>query len=131
MATASESDCGSAGRRDDFAVDAALDPPRMTLALKGELDLAGAPSLEREIEALPWPQLAELVVDLAELTFIDSTGLSVLIRASQRAAAEGLLFSVVRAPMQPRRLFSLAGVTAGLNVLPLEPSDPAETDSTA
>jgi len=131
MATASESDRGSAGRRDGFAIDAALDPPRMTLALRGELDLAGAPSLEREIEALPWPQLAELVVDLAELTFIDSTGLSVLIRAAHRAAEEGLRFSVVRAPTQPRRLFSLAGVTASLNVLPLGPPDSAEIDSTS
>ncbi len=101
-----------------FAVSSELHPPGMTLALKGELDLAGAPLLEREIEALPWPQLAELVVDLAELTFIDSTGLSVLLRLSQRAAAAALRFSVVCAPAQPRKLFKIAGVSDSLNLQP-------------
>lgn len=99
-----------------FAIDAEFDPPRMTLAPRGELDLASAPSLKREIDALPWPHLEELVFDLAELTFIDSTGLSVLIRASQRAVTARLRFSVVRVPRQPRTLFTIAGVTDVLNL---------------
>ena len=109
---------GPIGQQGEFAVDAEFDPPRMTLAPKGDLDLAGAPWLEREVEALPWAQLTELVIDLAEVTFIDSMGLSVLIRASERAATAGLRFSVVRAPEQPRRLFTLAGVAESLNVQP-------------
>lgn len=71
---ASEPDRASIGRSVGLAVDAKLHAPRMTLGLKGEFDLAGAPSLEREIEAVPSPQLAEPVLDLAEVTFIDSTG---------------------------------------------------------
>lgn len=116
MATAYDPDRGSIAPIDDFSVEVQFDPPRVTLAPRGELDLATAPALEREMEALPWPQLAELVVDLADLSFIDSTGLSVLIRASQRAAAAGLRFSVIRAPEQPRTLFTIAGVTESLNV---------------
>ena len=118
MTTASDPDRTSVDPSDGFAIDGEFDSPRMTLALKGELDLAGAPSLEHSIEALPWSQLAELVFDLAELTFIDSTGLSVLIQASQRAATAGLRFSIVRAPEQPRKLFTIAGVADRLNVRP-------------
>jgi anti-anti-sigma factor len=118
MATASERDPGSTSQSCGFTVQAELDGPRMTLVLTGELDLAGTPALEGGLEALPWPQLAELVLDLAELTFIDSTGLSALIRAAQRAAAAGVRFSVVRGGDQPRKLFALAGVTDSLNVRP-------------
>ena len=117
-ATASEPNRGAIDQGGSFAVAAEFDPPRMTLALKGEFDLAGAPSLERELEALPWPQLAELVLDLAEVTFIDSTGLHVLLQASQRARTAGLLFSLVRVPEQPRKLFTIAGLTDSLNVQP-------------
>ncbi len=116
MRTAHESERASVELQDGFAVEADFDAPRMTLALHGELDLASAPVLEREIEALPWPELEELVFDLAQATFIDSSGLSILIRVSERAAAAGLRFSVVRVPEQPRKLFAIAGVTDALNV---------------
>lgn len=71
---ASEPDRLSIARSGGFAVDAKFRVPRMTLGLKGEFDLAGAPSLEREIEAVLSPELAELVFDLAEVTFIDGPG---------------------------------------------------------
>jgi anti-sigma B factor antagonist len=115
-ATAAQVDRGSVTLTDAFAVEADLHAPRATLALKGELDLASAPSLERAIEALPWPQLQELVIDLAELTFIDSTGLAVLIRTSQRAVEGQLRFSVIHVSDQARRLFTIAGVTDRLNL---------------
>lgn len=116
--TASERGRASGDPNEGLAIAAEFAPPRMTLALKGELDLADAPSLEREILALPWSHLTELIVDLAEVTFVDSTGLHVLIRASQRAAAAGVRFSVVHVPEQPRKLFTLVGLTDSLNVQP-------------
>lgn len=116
MDTASEPSRGSIGPSDGFTVEAKCDPPRMTLAPRGELDLATVPSLEREIDSLPWPQLTELVFDLSGLMFIDSTGLSVLIRAAQRAATAGVRFSVIRASEQARTLFTIAGVTDSLNL---------------
>lgn len=118
MAAAAERDQEPIDQIACFVVDAESDSARVTLALRGELDIAGAPSLQREIEGLDWPQLAELVFDLTDLTFIDSTGLYVLIRASQRAATAGLRFSIVRVADQPRKLFTIAGVTDSLNVQP-------------
>lgn len=118
MGTASEPDRASTRRSDAFGVNAEFDSARMTLAVKGELDLVSAPALEREIEALPWPELAELVFDLAEVTFIDSSGLHVLVRAAQRAAMARVRFSVVNVPEHPQKLFTLVGLTDSLNVQP-------------
>lgn len=54
--TASEPDRVSIAQSDGIAVDATFRAPRITLGLKGEFDLAGASSLEREIETVPSPQ---------------------------------------------------------------------------
>lgn len=118
MAAASERSRFWISRSDTFAVAAEFNPPRMTLMPKGELDLATVPALERAVETLPWSELTELVFDLAELTFIDSTGLSVLIQASQRATTEGVWFAVIGVREQPRLVFRLTGVTHRLNIRP-------------
>ena len=73
MAAASEPDRALIGRSDGLAVDAKFHAPRMTVAHTRALNLSGAPSPEREIEAVPSPQLTKLAFGLAEETFIDST----------------------------------------------------------
>ena len=53
----------------------------------GELDIATAPLLETALEAaLTAAETIMTVVDLTVLAFIDSSGLAVLIRATQRCA---------------------------------------------
>lgn len=99
-----------------FAVRAELDDGRMTLSLKGELDLATAPILERAIGAIPWEHLRELAFDLHDLAFIDSTGLTLIIRTAQSAADEGVQFAIQRVPDQARRLFEITGVIERLGV---------------
>jgi anti-sigma B factor antagonist len=103
-----------------FNVEAEPDGGRVTLSLSGELDLASAPILEQAIDALPWQELEELVIDLRQLTFIDSTGLSLLIGASQRAASGSQRFAVTEVPEQARRLFCIAGVSALLGITAAE-----------
>src|SRR5215217_6776793 len=53
----------------------------VVLALEGELDLAGAATLERELDGL---DEGPVVVDLRELAFIDSSGLRALVLAARR-----------------------------------------------
>jgi len=106
------------GLQERFSAHTSVDGVRTTLSLGGELDLATAPVLEGELDAIPWDELQELAIDLERVTFIDSTGLSILIRASQRAASAGRAFSIIRAGEQPRKLFEIAGVTESLNVTP-------------
>ena len=55
----------------------------------GELDLASSPALEQELERGAASRAVVVIVDLRKLEFMDSTGLSVLVRAHQRAAENG------------------------------------------
>jgi anti-anti-sigma factor len=61
-------------------------------------------------------QAEVVVVDLRQLDFMDSTGLSVLVRAHQRATENGKRFGVVRGPQQVQRLLSLTGVADRLTL---------------
>jgi anti-anti-sigma factor len=82
----------------------------------GELDLASSPALEQELESQPVAAAPMVIVDLRQLEFMDSTGLSVLVRAHQRAVESGQRFGVVKGPQQVQRLLSLTGVAERLTV---------------
>jgi len=60
---------------------------RTVVTVRGELDLAVAPDLERVL-ADQSPD-GVLVVDLRELSFIDASGLGLLLRANTRARRNG------------------------------------------
>jgi anti-sigma B factor antagonist len=59
------------------------------LALSGELDLSSADQLEEAIRQAELGGAAEIVVDLGDLEFMDSTGLSVLLSAHDRSRDDG------------------------------------------
>lgn len=80
------------------------------LRVSGELDLATSPALEQELERLAAAETPLVVVDLAELEFMDSTGLSVLVRAHRRAEENGQRLGLVDIPQQVQRLLTLTGV---------------------
>jgi anti-sigma B factor antagonist len=62
------------------------DATARTLALAGELDMANAATLASELEQA---EAETITVDMRELEFIDSTGISVLVAAHRRANADG------------------------------------------
>ena len=51
----------------------------------GEIDMATAPQLDAALSGLD----GDVIVDLAAVTFLDSSGIGVLVRASQRSTAAG------------------------------------------
>jgi len=83
----------------------------MTALISGEIDHHGAreimDALEREIDtALP----KSLDLDLSGVTFMDSSGIAVLLRAHRRLTElEGRL-TVHSIPAQPRKVLDAAGV---------------------
>ena len=79
------------------------------LRLTGELDMAGVDRFER-LTTDQIPEVATLVLDLRQLTFIDSSGLRALIMADQRVRAEGGRFIVVRGPDQVNQVLEMTGV---------------------
>jgi anti-sigma B factor antagonist len=81
------------------------------IVLKGELDLAARRALEDElVEALHYDGEI-LVVDLHDLTFIDSTGLSLLIRVRQERHQLGRRLLLHGMQARVFRVFEAAGVT--------------------
>jgi anti-sigma B factor antagonist len=67
-----------------------IDAQAQTLALVGELDMANAATLARELETLEANAGgAAITIDMRELEFIDSTGIAVLVAAHRRANTEG------------------------------------------
>ena len=97
-----------------FLVEARQEGRARVLTLRGELDVASSAALERAIEQDGVYE--RLVIDLSELEFIDSTGLSVLVAAHQQAVADGREFCVVQGPAQVQRLLALTGLEQRLTV---------------
>ncbi|QKW17864.1 STAS domain-containing protein [Kitasatospora sp. NA04385] len=89
----------------------------------GELDVHTAPHLDRQ---LGWalairPAPAILLVDLQEVSFMDSTGLNSLLTARREADRHGVLLALAHPGPQVTRLLELTGTAA---LFPLSPRPP-------
>jgi anti-anti-sigma factor len=98
----------------NFEVDVKEESRGTVVTVSGELDVASSQALEHELAKLHG--VATVVVDLRGLTFIDSTGLGVLVRAHQVAKEQGWRFGLVRGSGQVHRLLSLTGLDEELLV---------------
>jgi anti-anti-sigma factor len=98
-------------------VDDAVAGGRHTISVAGELDMASAPELTAMIERVCAEGASAITVDLSGLTFIDSTGLHIIISTSERCKNLGLDFQLVPGPQKIQRLFEVTGL---LNVLPFQ-----------
>ena len=70
-----------------IGVERSLD--QLVLSISGELDLATAPLLQEHLLEAAQSDVSEVVVDLEHTTYIDSTGLDVLVSAHKRLATSG------------------------------------------
>ena len=87
------------------------------IAVSGELELASSPALQEELDRVAVSDSQMLIIDLRELDFMDSTGLSVLVRAHQRIEEQGRQLAMVKGPQQVQRLLSLTGVAERLTLV--------------
>ncbi len=78
------------------------------LAVRGELDLSEASRLEQELAAVERNGPKTLVIDLRGLSFIDSSGLRVILEADVRARHDGRRLVLVPGPEQVHRIFLIA-----------------------
>jgi anti-sigma B factor antagonist len=99
-----------------LTVESREDGNACVLALTGELSLADASALERRLEQVLTTNATTIVVDLAGVEFIDSTGLSVLVRAQQQATERGIELGVANPNAQAARLLSLTGLAERLTL---------------
>ena len=83
--------------------------------VRGELDLYSAPEFQRALE-LEGAADGRVVVDLSECTFIDSTGLGILLAADRHTSGNGLL--IVGSGMEVLRAFEVSGIDRHLTLYP-------------
>ncbi len=84
------------------------------LGLSGELDFAGLELLEAELAPLERESPPILILDLRELSFLDSSGLNMIMQANRRAAEEDRRLVIVRGDERVQRIFEWTGVTRSL-----------------
>lgn len=101
-------------------IDAEHQPDAYVIRIEGELDQTGCPDLDRALGEAERTRAGRIILDLEQLTFIDSTGLTTLLSASRRSASNGNRLELTRGKGYPADLFRL---TALDRTLPL--TDPA------
>jgi anti-anti-sigma factor len=80
------------------------------IAVAGELDLETAPRLSEEVELAVWSSVGVFVLDLSDVTFLDSSGLHALLRARAYLAREDRSLVLVCPHGPARRVLDLASV---------------------
>jgi anti-anti-sigma factor len=99
----------SATGEEHFNVAVHPDRTQVVVAPSGELDLATIDRVERELTDLRLAGFRDVVLDLRSLTFIDSSGLQLILRQAQAAEDSGCRFRLINGPASVRRLFQLTG----------------------
>ena len=92
-----------------------------SVQVAGEVDLATAPKLRQSLEQA---QLAARLVmlDLRDLTFMDSAGVHAILEAASRARRTGGRLVVVRGSVQVSRLLTLTGADSQIPLFEAEPT---------
>jgi anti-sigma B factor antagonist len=94
-------------RQLEVTVDAAS--PCFTVTLHGEVDLATTPQLSEALDAASREPPVVIVLDLARCTFMDSSGLALLVKAAQRNDGAPRVF-LARAQGQVLRTLEISGL---------------------
>ena len=87
------------------------------LTLRGELDLSTVPKVEEALRRVEESRPEVIVLDLGGVTFLDSTGLRMVVTADQRARAEDRRLAVVRGPESVQRVFAITRLDEHLDMV--------------
>jgi len=97
--------------------EAHRDDSMVRLALAGEFDLSNATQVEDAIKDVERESPELIVLDLRELTFMDSTGLRVMVSADARARDKSRRLVVVQGPESVHRVFRITGLDDHLDIV--------------
>jgi anti-anti-sigma factor len=93
-----------------FRLQTALTGDAAVIKVAGELDHATAERLTEEFERRSPDTGAQLILDLAEVTFVDSAGVGALVDIERRARERRLALRTVSPPADVRAVFRLSGI---------------------
>ena len=101
----------------DFGlVDEAVDDTTHVVSLRGEIDAMTAPRLGSRLFGLADEGLQGVVVDLSDVTFMDSTGIGVLLNALRHFRARHTQMVLVCPTDRVLRPFQVTGLTGHLTI---------------
>jgi anti-sigma B factor antagonist len=92
------------------------DDTTATLTVSGEVDVSNAAELREALEAQLADGVSAVVVDIAEVSYIDSTGIGVLVACAHEAQEAGATLAVRRPQRNVARVFALLDVAERLGV---------------
>ncbi len=87
------------------------------VSLRGELDLSTVEKVEDELRRIEARGDELLVLDLSGLTFLDSTGLRLMVTADQRARKAGRRVALVKGPETVHRVFTITKLDERLEMV--------------
>ncbi len=85
--------------------------------LRGELDLSTVEKVEEELRRVEAGEERILVLDLSALSFLDSTGLRLMVTADRRAQKDGRRLVIVRGPETVHRVFTITKLDEKLEMV--------------
>jgi anti-sigma B factor antagonist len=95
----------------DISTVPPTDSEGATLTVSGEIDVATSPQLRHELRAAIEHRPGSVIVDLHQVSFIDSSGLGVLVGALRQLREQGGSGLVLRGMQESvRRLFDITGL---------------------
>lgn len=89
---------------------------RVIVYVGGELDLEVASQMRAAVEPLLGRVDQRLVLNMQDLSYIDSTGIGILISILKARHARQAPFDVEQVPARIRKLFDMAGITPFLAI---------------
>lgn len=106
-----------------FSVEVVREHGVPVVRVSGEVDMATVPEFKAALAAVRSLQEApDIVVDLAAVSFMDSSGLNLLVGTLRDAQARSGTVTLTNPQASVRRLLQLTGLTAAFNVPPGSPS---------
>ena len=106
---------------DDFRVGRRFEDGVAVVVPEGDIDLKTAEAVRTELQAAQ-AEAQRVVLDLRQVTFMDSSGIRLLVEAQHAADRDRFSVAVVPGPRAVQRLFELAGLTGRLALV----DDPAQ-----
>lgn len=99
---------------------------RPLLAVAGDLDMATAPSLTSAAMAVVDSGARDVIIDVRELAFCDSSGLAAFVQIATRVAPEGGRLAIAGPQSIVRRILEVSGLDEAFVVVPTVPDAIAE-----
>jgi anti-anti-sigma factor len=98
------------GSVDRFVVEFDAEGDEVTVCETGEVDVAMANAMAAQLDRAVESFTGEVTVNLSGVTFLDSTGLYMLVRAHAALMGRGRRLVVAEPAVAARRLFEVAGL---------------------